>query len=93
MIAWSEARAADELGVSERQLADARRNGKAPPHRRIGRTVLYDPDRVKEWLARGDEAQADRGHAAVRPPPPARRGLDDPRFGGHKQKRGRRVTP
>lgn len=41
---------ATELGVTVATLLNWRRDGKAPPHTRIGQRVVYARDSVEQWL-------------------------------------------
>jgi predicted DNA-binding transcriptional regulator AlpA len=41
---------AAELGITVATLLNWRRDGKAPPHTRIGQRVVYARDSVEKWL-------------------------------------------
>lgn len=51
-VAVDEKEAARLIGISERTLADLRRDngGKAPPHKMIGNRIVYGVETLKKWV-------------------------------------------
>lgn len=46
----SEKRAAELLSVSQKHLANQRKEG-AAPYIKLGTKILYDPEALREWVA------------------------------------------
>jgi hypothetical protein len=48
----TEQQAADVVGITRQALEQRRRRGTAPPHKKIGRTIIYLWRDVDEYLAK-----------------------------------------